>query len=256
MIHSKQMLLGAEIAAILGEADHFALPRQNSERILDGRSPAKRLSQMMAAVSGTILPRKIQFKAGVGLIRFNVRNGGILLAGDGGRASDLRDLAVMMARLATMKEPLSVSSAYDATDLTADDISCPVSDLRAIAEAALADLGVQTDLAALGLYDQLSGAAVRAEFNNDGQQLRMQGDAVLLPGENLKTLLADLARLDTDLPYQAEDPTLVLLGSAATSDVQLILGHSPEGTVLAVTQGAALADLLPVWGAITPSDFD
>ena len=137
MIQSKQMFLSAEIAAILGEAEHFALPRQNSERNLDGRTPAKRLSQMMDAISGTILSRQIQFKAGVGLVRFNVRNGGILLTGDGGRASDLRDLAVMMARLATMKEPLSVSAAYDATDLTADDISCPVSDLRTIAEAAL-----------------------------------------------------------------------------------------------------------------------
>ena len=256
MIHSKQVFLGTEIAAILGEAEHFSLPRQNADRILDGRSPALRLEQMMAAISGTILPRQIQFKAGVGLIRFNVRNGGILLTGDGGRTSDLRDLAVMMARLATMPEPLSVSAAHDATDLTADDISCPVSDLRVIAEAALADLGVQTDLAALGLYDQLASAAVRAEFDPEGQQRRMQGDAALLPGDDLKLLLADLARIDADLPYQAEDPTLVLLGSATTSDVQLILGHSSEGTVLAVTRDAALTDLLPVWGAITPSDFD
>lgn len=256
MIHAKQTFQGTEIAAILAEAEQFASPRKSPERVLDARSPAKRLALMMSTISNTILPRQLQFTVGAGLVRFSVRNGGILLHNDGARTSDLRDLAVMLARLAGMTEPLTVSATHDASDMAADDISCPVSDLRAIAEAALADLGVQTDLAALGLYDQLPSAAVRAEFDPQGGQIRMQGAAALLPGANLAALLKDLVGMDADLPDQSEDATLILLGSAVPGDVQMVLGHSSEGTVLAVIDGAALTDLLPVWGAIAPSDFD
>ncbi len=256
MIHSGKMFPSAEISAILAEAEGFALPRQSPERSLEGHSPAKRLSLMMDAISGTILPRQLLFKAGAGLVRFNVRNGGVLLKSDGGRESSLRDLAVLLARLAAMSDPLTVSAGRDANDIADEDISCPPSDLRTIAEAALADLGVQTDLAALGLYDQLAAAVARAEFGRDGAQIRLQGDAATLPEGGLETLLADLDRIDADLPDHAEETTLILLGSAAEGDRQLIVGHSSEGTILAVADGSALASLLPVWGAIAPSDAD
>ncbi|MCX8508418.1 MAG: hypothetical protein ORN49_05995, partial [Rhodobacteraceae bacterium] len=159
----------ADLLAILDRADDFAVQRHGPLRPVPGQDAASRLQNILDLITATVLPRQLRFQTMSDDLTADVRNGGLFGLHSGQKqAGDLASAAIALATFASQPQPLSLAAVPAQSAVSEAEISWPMADLRAKAQAALADIAVQEDLAALSYYDQLAGSMVRRETGLEG----------------------------------------------------------------------------------------
>lgn len=239
------MAVSREIMSIMAGIEVLAEPQAKAQRPLPGKSDTARLEAMLRVVSGTILPRRLVFRAGEGRRLVLTARSGRLFAVEGITQTDLEGVAAALAAHAHDEGPHGYEVQIAGADDSGVGVGYPSGELRAACAAALQapEATVPADFGArLAALSTASGT-----LKETGQIADRAGDAASLPRSTGAALVADVADIRGALDRLGGGFGIVLVGAAEDGAPRLALAEAEGALWIAAARPGTAAQLLRAW---------